>query len=147
MSLIRAFDIPGLAFSMANPFNTNGGQFFICEVATPHLDDRHAVFGRVTNGWKHIAESRCSDRREPGDSSHSRTSRDLPQLMRAVSCRYWRSFAFFPSWASQRSTFTLGGLMGLAIARRLGLRISPVTLPFFAGQVLPATVLFGGHRH
>ena len=73
-------DAPGkLSMAYAGP-GTNGSQFFITHVATPHLDDAHSIFGQVDSS----EDQQIVDAIEQGDSIVSITvSGDTQELLQA----------------------------------------------------------------
>merc|ERR1739848_640883 len=70
---------PGV-LSMANcgP-NTNGSQFFICTKATPHLDGKHVVFGKVVEGQEVLRKMEAQGSKD-GKTSNKVTIRDCGEV-------------------------------------------------------------------
>merc|ERR1711953_1101548 len=69
---------PGL-LSMANAGpNTNGSQFFITTVATPHLDGRHVVFGTILEGMKVARKVEALNGTPPKDPCVIEDSGEIP---------------------------------------------------------------------
>jgi peptidyl-prolyl cis-trans isomerase B (cyclophilin B) len=69
--------------SMANAGpNTGGSQFFITHVATPHLDGKHAVFGKVTAGLEVVDAIRQGDKMVKVTVDRKRNHPYQPQVMR-----------------------------------------------------------------
>merc|ERR1719476_1005070 len=66
-----------LSMANAGP-NTNGSQFFITTVQTPHLDGRHVVFGTVLEGFNVVRAIEAQNGTPPAKKCVIEDSGELP---------------------------------------------------------------------
>jgi cyclophilin family peptidyl-prolyl cis-trans isomerase len=73
--------VTGGLLSMANSGpNTNGSQFFITYKATPWLDGKHTVFGRVIQGFEICKEAEAAETQDSDKPKYDITVVDCGEL-------------------------------------------------------------------
>merc|ERR1712113_1056635 len=65
-----------LSMANAGP-NTNGSQFFICTVSTPHLNGRHVVFGTILEGMKVVRKIEALNGTPPSKACEIKDSGEI----------------------------------------------------------------------
>ena len=116
--------------SMANRGpDTNGGQFFITLVPTPHLDDRHSVFGELVEGLDTLRGDRQSaHERQGGHAAETGRDQDRADRARVVNSEQENRRRSYPPVNNPKIAIVVGaGFAGLTAAKALanheGLRV------------------------
>ena len=86
-----------LSMANAGP-DTNGSQFFICYGPTPHLNEKHTVYGRVISGWEICLQAEKGEKGESDKPKNPVTIVDCGELkdgekLRADACNFLSNYA------------------------------------------------------
>lgn len=86
-----------LSMANAGP-DTNGSQFFVCYGPTPHLNEKHTVYGRVVSGWEICLQAEKGEKGESDIPKHPVTIVDCGELkdgekLGADACNFLSNYA------------------------------------------------------
>jgi len=86
-----------LSMANAGP-DTNGSQFFICYGPTPHLNEKHTVYGRVISGFDICLVAEKGEKGDSDKPKHDVTIVDCGELtgeekLPADACNFLSNYA------------------------------------------------------